>query len=90
MPLLFAELCFARGSGVGGANSQSVTTIFEDFKRSANCAGDAICIVFDILENVWKRNVDVVSVTVMVGWMRNQEAAACRVKRDSLPLHSPS
>ena len=31
-----------------GANSQSVTTILEDFRRSANCAGEAICIVFDI------------------------------------------
>jgi hypothetical protein len=37
--------------GVGGANSQSVTTILEDFKRSANCPGEAICIVFDILSS---------------------------------------
>jgi hypothetical protein len=34
--------------GLGGVDIQSVTTILEDFKTSLNCAGDAICTVFDI------------------------------------------
>lgn len=35
--------------GVGGANLQSVTTIWEDLRRSLNWPGEAICTVFDIL-----------------------------------------
>jgi hypothetical protein len=35
--------------GVGGASLQSATTILEDFRRPSNCAGDAICTVFDML-----------------------------------------
>jgi hypothetical protein len=42
-------MVFDLDGGVGGANLQSVTTILEDLSVSANCAGEDICIVFDIL-----------------------------------------
>jgi hypothetical protein len=75
------------GGGVGGAVSQSVITIREDLRVSANCAEEAICTVFDILSCCE------MTVEIYVWWCRDLDFSS-RVRgcacRDEARLHNPS